>query len=493
MKKFTTIVMMAFMAIFLTSFSLKAEEGTADLTIHYQNWSGEYEGLGAHLWGPGLGAVDSFHGQDDFGVYLEFTDLDVSVEVGFIAVEFVDGAQNWDKKETGDVKIPGGTLKPGEHHHVYIFQGADSVANAPGYYLAKNDTYNMLLVYVDPSGTYEENLGVHAWSGWTHEDNGWGSPAQVFTNGASHTAVATIKVAMLHSTSPDAGLLIYAGSDDDKKTGDVKLLDALATALGEDVVPKVGDTGFAYVYSKGSAYTVNDNVLYDAEEFIENAFTFRLLPMGRDAQGQFTGTYAPAPDQVIVSLSALVANPRTGLTEDEDLEAANELVKTWFTVTELDGESLAIDEVHFDQNAETIKDFVVILSENFDITKDYVVSFDLGLEGDENRAGEIEIDLDRNKPVITFASPSEVVGKPAAERIIHIEWNKKFPANRFPSFIVTDDRDGDISHLVYVPAGEFSTINTNVEGDYTIMLRVEDRWGNITEETFIFRVTRDMP
>jgi hypothetical protein len=35
-----------------------------------------------------------------------------------------------------------------------------------------------------------------------------------------------------------------------------------------------------------------------------------------------------------------------------------------------------------------------------------------------------------------------------------------------------------------------SVLNTAEEGDYVIMLQVEDKWGNVTQETFIFRVVK---
>lgn len=491
MKRITTVVIMAVMAIFITSFSLKAEEGTADLTIHYKNWSGDYDGLGSHGW-EATEPRETFDGEDDFGVFFTFEEIDITKEAAFIAVEWVNGAQNWDNKGTGDVKIPANTFAAGQHHHVYVFEGAETSATNPGYYIASNNHHNLLVVYADPAGVYQDALGVHSW-GWSNvEGQGqWGTPAKVFTNGGKHTAIPTIKVAMLQTLDiTESGFIIYEGTDETKKTGDVKE-DLMMDLYGEDLT--LGTVGFAYIYSKGNAYTSNDNVTSDYSEFEANAFTFRLLPMSRDAQNQFTGTYAPFPNQVIVSLSALVASPMAEALTQEDIDEAVETVISWFTVREEGGAEIAIEDVHFDRNADTIKDFVVILKNEFNTTKDYVVEFDLGLEGDANRAAEIEINLDREAPEIIFATPTEIVGLPAAERIIFVEWNKKFPAAKFPSLIVNDDRDGDISHLVYVPAGDNSTINTNIEGDYTIMLRVEDRWGNVTEETFIFRVTRNMP
>lgn len=107
-----------------------------------------------------------------------------------------------------------------------------------------------------------------------------------------------------------------------------------------------------------------------------------------------------------------------------------------------------------------------------------------------NISASIELVMDTAKPELTFISPSGIVGKPAAERIIEVEWGKPFDQNLFPGYRVVDDRDGDLTPLVFVPKGEFSKVDTSKVGDYTIMLQVEDKWGNITQETFIFRVVK---
>ena len=64
------------------------------------------------------------------------------------------------------------------------------------------------------------------------------------------------------------------------------------------------------------------------------------------------------------------------------------------------------------------------------------------------------------------------------------QWN----ASLFPRYQATDDRDGDLTSFVFVPSGEYSTLDTRTAGDYTIMLEVSDNWGNVTQITFIFRV-----
>jgi hypothetical protein len=107
-----------------------------------------------------------------------------------------------------------------------------------------------------------------------------------------------------------------------------------------------------------------------------------------------------------------------------------------------------------------------------------------------NVAASLVLDIDKAAPTIVFIAPSSIVGKAAAERIINVAWGQPFNANQFPRYSADDDRDGEITAFVYVPKGAFSVLDTRTEGDYTIMLRVVDTWGNVTEETFIFRVTK---
>ncbi len=470
----------AFIAIGISSYAVEA--GTGNLVVHFQAWEGDYEGLGSHAWGgPAAGKLHD--GVDDFGVYYEFNDIPVGTEVGFIAVYWEGEGPNWDRKLTGDIFIDPSAVVEGETTHVYVFEGAATTDDDPGHYIARNDAPNMLTVYYDPSGAYEEELGVHAW-GWEGYGSEWGNPSQVFTKGGVAASGYDVKAAMLYAEEDGAGLLVYAGGDANKKTGDVTIANAMDEFLN-------GEVGVAYVVSKGNAYTANDNVFYnDPATFSEMAFSFQLMPFDNEEKD---GTYAVDPTTIIVKTSSPVASPYP---DAEDKEEATATIEGWFAVHEVLGEGtysedpLAIERVDFAAN-DTLTAFVIILAEGseLDNSKDYELFFDLGLE-EGNAEASIPVDLDREAPVLNFISPSGIVGLDPEDRVIEVTWGQPFDQNLFPRFRVDDNRDGDLTSFVFVPKGGQSVLDTREEGDYTILLRVEDEWGNVTDETFIFRVSK---
>lgn len=499
MKKVILSVLMLFSVLLMTSV-VNADEtvdpepvGQTDLTIHFKNWAEDYTDLGTHGW-DGLVPKEAHDGIDEFGAKFEFEDVPTTGVAGFIAVLWKNGAQDWGAKQTGDINIDLSELKPGEHNHIYIMEGAatKTVAADPededaedvvhkGYYLARNDAYNLFLVYADAALTYEDNLGVHTWNGWIDVNPGWGSPYNLFTDGAAHSAVPQIKVGMLHSASMDAGLLIYAGADGNKKTGDVTIAGAITGTYGEDHTPALGDVGVAFVYNDGNGNTSNENLFYDVQEFVLNAFSFKFVEMSVADNGERIGTFAPRPNQVRVEFNSSIA------LKEDNAEENLELLKEWFTVSDKDGNEVEIEDIHY--SGTSVSSFVLILASNLDNTKEYTVSFDLGLEGDENRSATISLDMDTQGPEIIFLA-HDWDGVDLANRVIEVEWDKKFDWNLFPGFLAVDDRDGNVTLLVHVPEGEFSKLDTNRVGDYTIMLRVSDDWGNVTEEKFIFRVKK---
>jgi len=482
-----------FLAFFLVLsvaaiFGVKASAaGTGNLVVHFQAWDGDYADLGSHAWGS-TAAAKLADGTDEFGAYFEFDDVAVGTEVGFIAVYWKDDAPDWDRKLTGDVLIPNDTIIEGETVHVYVFQGADSKDNDLNsrVLIASNDHYNLLLVYFDPAGTYEETLGVHAWGEWVNDADAygtnygvWGTPAEIFSTVGKTIDGSIVKAAMIQSTTADDGLLVYAGDDANKKTGDVNLADALPTT------PVVGDVGVAYVLSKGNAYTAGDNVYYnDPQTFSQEAFTFKLTEYDADKND---GTYAVDPYTIIVKTSALVESPYP----DAGVKyLAQKEIESWFKVRANLGEgaygsALTIDRVDFATTNDTLNSFVIILKTPLVNEAQYTVFFDNG-EVEAN----IELAMDTEAPIITFISPAGIVGKDAAERIIEVAWGQPFNQNLFPRFRATDNRDGDLTSFIFVPKGENSVLDTRTEGDYVIVLRVVDEWGNVAEETFTFRVVK---
>jgi len=604
---------------------------TGNIVIHFQALDGEYDNLGSWGWD---GIDSKFRdGVDDFGAYWEYDDVAVGSDIKFIAVDYVNGAPDWDAKSTrgkltDDVYFGDEVVVENETVHVYIFEGKFGNENTE-IFVTDPAAYNMLLVYYDPTGNYEDTLGVHAWNGWTSfTEPGWASPADVFLDGGKASDGSIIKAAMLSASSTDAGLLVYAGSDATKKTGDVLLSSALSTT------PDLGDVGVAYVLSKGDAYTANDNVWYnDNTDFIKEGFSFRLVDF---VPGDMAGTYAVDPTTIIVKTSKLVENPYVAATNQQEQDAAVETVKNWFAIENSDNEMLVIDRVDFARSNNTLDSFVIILDDDsaLDNTDDYMVHFDLGhartdlaekqievtinlkvpantptdavlttggsfqgwnpgsvddngtpdddsddvimpnmdwaatriddttfeitfnvtvtaaftsheykwtqghwdvsenlasgnralvipysateitledevlaWDNDENAddttyaapaalaipanlSASLELNLDSEAPALTFISPLTIIGVAADARIIEVPWGRPFDDTLFPRFAVADDRDGDITSFVFVPKGDNSVLDTRTEGDYTIMLQVTDAWGNVTQETFIFRVTK---
>lgn len=590
--------------------------GTGNVVVHFQAWDADYDyaDLGSHAWGDTNFAPKLRDGVDDFGAYWNYDDIAIDTELGFISVMYADGSPNWEKKLTQNVYIPSDAIIEDETVHVYIFEGAETLKDGdvitdPQLFIASNEHYNMLLTYFDPSGSYDETLGVHAWNGWVDVPAEWGNPAQVFSTAGKTTDGREVKAAMLSSTASDAGLLIYAGDDATKKTGDVNL----ASALTE--TPALGDTGMAYVLSKGNAYTAGDNVYYnDFASFAEEAFSFGLKAYDPETQ---EGTYAVDPTTIIAKTSLQITNPYPSAT---DKDAAMDTVISWFEVREITGEDtygepLSIERVDFALNNDTLDSFVIILADELDGTLDYELFFNLNLpeetlevakdvdvtlnltapantptdavlsvagafngwtpgsvdytatqvgdtleytitftvsvtepfttyeykwtrgswddaeyiaanrplvvpnnvdeitfddvvlswqdidapddqyaapvrEAGMNLKASMVLDLDSEAPELVFVSPAGIVDTAEAQRIIEVPWGTPFNQNLFPRYRAVDNRDGDLTLFVYVPKGENSVLDTRTEGDYTIVLRVVDKWGNATEEAFTFRVVK---
>lgn len=598
-KVLLALIFVAALAGLLGTSLFAADATHGDLVVHFKAWDENYTDLGSWAWGD-TAAGKRADGVDDFGAYWNYNNIAVGTEVGFIAVYWVGDGPNWDAKLTGDVNLGAEVIVADTTTHVYVFQGASGAQ----YTLASPDHANLLVVYYDPAGTYEETLGLHHW-GWTATGPAWASPDPILVTVGKSVAGFDVKAVMMSAVEDWAGLLIYAGDDATKKTGDVTLALGGADAAGE--------VGVAYVVSFGDAYTAGDNVFYnDYAGFADAAFSFKLMSFNSE---DMSGTYAVDPNTIIVKTSAQVPSPYP---DAVDKDAARGAIESWFEVREVTGvdtygSPLAIERVDFATSNTTLNAFVIILSDELDNTKEYEVFFNnspvlteakeitvtinvtfpantpvdavmsaagsfqgwtpgatdfiatqVGTtsvytltftvdvtaaytsfeykwtrgswDNDEfiasNRTllipsfvdsivfedavlawkdieapanqypapdrpvapapleASLEVAMDTAAPEITFISPTAIVGKVAAERVIEVTWGAPFNQNSFPRFRAADDRDGDLTPFVYVPKGAYSVLDTRTEGDYTIMLRVVDKWGNVTEETFIFRVVK---
>ncbi len=372
--------------------------GTGNLVIHFQAWSGEYDDLGNHTWAPGL-SPRVRDGVDAFGAYWEYNDVPVGTEVPFIAVYWAGGSQDWSRKLTDDVFIPASAIQEDKTVHVYIFEGMLGNGNAE-VFVADPDTHNILAVYYDPAGAYEETLGIHGW-GWTYEDDAeigasqWGTPSQLFTVAGRSEADIDVWGMMLSAKETWAGFLVYGGDDATKKTGDINDTNYITNQ-------EAGAVNIVYIVNAGDGVTNNSNVFTTPDTFRDEAFSFKLLPFSPE---EMTGTYAIDPNTLVVKTSSSVASPYAEATTDAEREAAEALITSWFQIKEdlgngQYGPALAIERVDFGKTNTTLNTFVIALAEGteLDNTKDYEVFFDTMYPQDLETANEITVTLNVTVP-----------------------------------------------------------------------------------------------
>ncbi|WP_162140147.1 pullulanase-associated domain-containing protein [Haploplasma axanthum] len=528
MKKFLCVLLMAISSVLLVQTVSVRAEGKGNLVIHFQKLDGEYEDVGLNTWGIGADtwaegikgptALSEKTKTDDFGIFWELNDVPVRSEgsMGFQAVGFDNvgqetEVQNWSRKYANH-EIQNSVVVADKTVHIYVFEGSNTRTNeekdADGestYIVANPDKQGIVIVYYDPTNSYEENLGVHS-DGFEASSNavGWNNPLKIFNNAGKSTVGTFIKAGILYYEDLEkepVALLYYGDGDNSKKTGDIKPNTEDNAAYIENK-KATGQLDFVYVVNKGNNNTTMNNVwVNNPESFRKEAFAFELVGFTPKAQGkEASGTYAIDKRTVIVQTNQELQNLYVLAETDDEKLAADNKIKSWFKIkeitsavdatTETYGEEIAFESVDYAKGTsnKTLKDFVITLKNDLDINKRYKVFFNDG-DLETPREAELELDLDREKPVIRFVSPN-FSGVAEADRIIEIAWNKKFDQNKFPIIMVTDNRDGDLTQHFYVPSGEFSKLNTNIEGDYVIMVQVEDAWGNIAQEKFTFRVTR---
>lgn len=497
MKKLFNVFLFLCVATFafaMTTTKVHADEEvkTSTLTIHYASMTKNYTDAGMHAWGFGSNETKTFPyaftETDDFGAKITLTvDSNAADTIGLIPLDkgMADGTQ-WDNKGSKDgvdIKFPTNLLsaKGGEYDSldVYMFHGASN------YVIAYPDRGNIMVGYYDPSGEYEEHLGLHVWGKYTTAEyvtkdgeivttdisagSQWGTPTEVLVDAMTSEGGTAGKLIMLYSEPGESvGGLIYAGDDATKKypSGDPWNLPVEAGKLH-------------------CAFVSNKTLYNDAPSFLENAFAFRIKGFGTDEKGNFTGTYAPNPTSIIVAFDAAVGYPAVG--EGEDL--ATKLAAR-FTINEVtvDGETytkgalVTIKQVDFNKTVASTSEFVIQLDEEskLDNTKHYVLTYsekeeaDTEAEKDNKNYAEIEIDLDREAPTIVVGATRE------------IPYGKQFSFDLMPSITVTDNRDAEV--LYYCVEGQESKLDTGKAGEQKVKIFATDAWGNTAEAYITFTV-----
>lgn len=448
------------------------------LVVHYQNWTGEYDNTGLWTWGnasevAGIG-LDS---TDSFGAVYRIPLSSENTEAGLIVMNsgFDNTISNgsWNNawvKGTGDVKVDVTEFVKNneEEMHVYVFYSNGQPLSSDQFFVVDPNKTTVFVMNYDGSGLYPENLGVHAWGDWEfiyNEDEvagfgQWATPACIFKTAAYTETGKPVKVGQLQvepSKFAGSGFLVYAGDDASKVTPDQNTSDY--------ITEKSEEAGVHVLYTiKGKAF-YGEGALAD---FTENAFALKFDEFGTDENGNYTGTYAPTPKSVIISLSSAVS------IADKDGKVYSEeafLGLNKFKLYVVEGETrtlVAIDSINFSDSELSASAFVINLSDanKLDNTKKYVLTYQ---ETEEAEAIEIEIDMDTEAPELEFIGDETSIEVEGGAATIQL-----------PTYIANDDRDGEITNKVYVSATENNKVNTSVKGNYKVVLIVEDKWGNET-------------
>lgn len=462
------------------------------LTIHYASMTKNYDDAGLHAWDFGGSETKTFPcaftETDEFGAKMTLTiDSKAADTIGLIPLNkgMSDSTQwnNKGSKDGVDIKFSTKLLsaKGGKYDSldVYMFYGASN------YVIAYPDRGNIMVGYYDPSGAYEEHLGLHVWGKYTTAEyvtkdgevvttdisagSQWGTPTEVLVDGMTSQGGTAGKLIMLYSEPDESvGGLIYAGDDATKKypSGDPWNLPV-----------KAGELHCAFVSNK---------TLYnDASSFLENAFAFRIKGFGTDEKGNFIGTYAPNPTSVIVAFDAAVAYPTVGEGEDLATKLAARFTINEVTVegeTYTKGAAVTIKQVDFNKTVTSSAEFVIQLDEaaKLDNTKYYVLTYSEKEEAatEDEKANknyaEIEIDLDREAPTIVVGTTKE------------LPYGKQFSFDLMPSITVTDNRDAEV--LYYCVEGQESKLDTGKAGEQKVKIFATDAWGNTAEAYITFTV-----
>jgi hypothetical protein len=156
------------------------------VVFHFQKWDGDYTGTGVYTWGCGTnGSANNLpmKGVDSFGAVTElFIASDAADQVGALPVEknidITSGDNAWwnfkSKATNGDTLVDVTPIKTGAatEIHVYYFEGGDQL------FTVDPAEMNVFVVYHEPTGVYDANIGLYSWGFHETAGSDWGTPVQ---------------------------------------------------------------------------------------------------------------------------------------------------------------------------------------------------------------------------------------------------------------------------------------------------------------------------
>lgn len=419
---------------------------TGRVVFHYQKWDSDYSDVGLWTWGTGTDGSGSpvlRAGVDDFGAVMVINiDDDASDTIGLIPIaDSISTDSRWDYRETPDgqqINFDVTTIKSGavDEIHVYYFQGGFQT-----YFVASPDKSNFIVLHLSKTATYEENLGIHNWS-MDVNATGWETPLAMADAFKTPDGVPGKAILLTDAAPTDGGIIVHAG--DTKYSGNDNIQGAVLTDVA------AGEVEVIYAGIAGST----------------------------------EGTYSYTTDHDAFVMELMVPTERVAIYdyveyEETSYERAFFDIAGMFTLL-MDGVVVedAILNVNFNEDKDVITELAVELAIELEAGHEYVLQFDNGGEGLDERAAEVDIVMDDEGPVITVLLTEQLTF------VAGTAWDTSY----WPNIRAIDDRDGNVSDRIYVKATE-GIVNMNKAGVYPITVTAYDDWGNETQETFNITIT----
>ncbi|HKL61272.1 MAG TPA: pullulanase-associated domain-containing protein [Acholeplasma sp.] len=473
-------VLFALIALFTFAFSsslfveVDAAEGEK-VVVHYYKFAGDYDGVGLWTWDNG---TDDSHnkafaksGMDDAGWAMVEFPVDkatMSTEGKFLPFGFgvTQGESGWpaqgdaakDSKNQKDVIYDREAFKASTENelHVYFVQGQDAAymsreAAMIAAGLAVEDSENpgqidsdfvvLTIIYYDATQEYK------GWNIWTF-GNGVGASVdgvdfQYTVNYVLNGIASNHKVAFINinkATTEETGFILRTDSWDKKFPDDIMFDNSAVIANGGGVA--------YYLAGEGMLRT---GVLAD---FLTDAYAFKATEAKAVSQTQIQLEM----NKEIVTVKVDEAGVKTVVFD-----------KAWITLTDKDGNAVAIEDVLYNSVVESTKSFSIVLAEASKLNPakaPYTVSFAY-----ESETADKVVAYDTVAPTFTLL----------VDKNQRVEVGSTWALGLYTA---TDDVDGILTPFVSATG----IVDTSKLGNYTVTLSVKDSLGNVGTEVLTVTV-----